>query len=85
MPHLALTCVDQNDICSLRIVCTTAHDKKEELERTDYYGNTALLKACYLGRMEAALTLLHFGANIKAVNHYGKFKLKMKLLLWLVV
>lgn len=67
----ALTCVTQNDICSLRIVCTMARDKKHELEETDYYGNTALLKACFMGRLEAVLTLLQFGADVKAVNHYG--------------
>ncbi|XP_005186354.1 DNA replication inhibitor plutonium [Musca domestica] len=69
----ALTCVQQNDICSLRIVCTMAGDnKKHELEEVDCYGNTALLKACYLGKLEAAITLLQFGANVRAVNHYGQ-------------
>ncbi|XP_037825659.1 DNA replication inhibitor plutonium [Lucilia sericata] len=68
----ALACVSQNDICSLRIVCTMARDKKHELEQSDYYGNTALLKACYLGSLEAVITLLQFGADIKAVNHYGQ-------------
>ncbi|XP_013111682.2 DNA replication inhibitor plutonium [Stomoxys calcitrans] len=68
----ALTCVGQNDICSLRILCTMTRDKKHELEEVDKYGNTALLKACYMGNLEAVITLLQFGANVKAVNHYGQ-------------
>lgn len=72
MTPTALTCVGQNDICSLRIVCTMARDKRHELEEVDCYGNTALLKACYMGKLEAAITLLQFGANVKVVNHYGK-------------
>uniref|UniRef100_A0A1L8ECV1 Putative dna replication inhibitor plutonium n=1 Tax=Haematobia irritans TaxID=7368 RepID=A0A1L8ECV1_HAEIR len=68
----ALACVGQNDICSLRIVCTMAREKKHELEEVDLYGNTALLKACYMGNLEAVITLLQFGANVKAVNHFGQ-------------
>ncbi|XP_017093690.2 DNA replication inhibitor plutonium [Drosophila bipectinata] len=70
----ALSCVGQNDLVSLRIVCTLAQNKRNKLslEDMDGYGNTALLKACYLGRFECARTLLHFGANIFAVNYFGQ-------------
>ncbi|XP_020802913.1 DNA replication inhibitor plutonium [Drosophila serrata] len=68
----ALSCVAQDDVVSLRIVCTMARDKHNSLEQLDCYGNTALLKACYLGRFECARTLLEFGGNIFAVNYFGQ-------------
>ncbi|KAH8400733.1 hypothetical protein KR009_000679, partial [Drosophila setifemur] len=64
----ALSCVGQNDIVSLRIVCTVSGN----LEEVDSYGNTALLKACYLGGFECAKTLLEFQANIYAINYFGQ-------------
>ncbi|KAH8301502.1 hypothetical protein KR059_004830, partial [Drosophila kikkawai] len=67
----ALSCVGQDDVVSLRIVCTLARDK-HDLEQLDSYGNTALLKACYLGRLECARTLLEFGGNIFAINYFGQ-------------
>ncbi|XP_070068563.1 DNA replication inhibitor plutonium [Drosophila takahashii] len=69
----ALGCVGQDDIVSLRIVCTMARDGRQyNLEEVDSYGNTALLKACYLGRFECARTLLEFGGNIFAINYFGQ-------------
>ncbi|KAH8389297.1 hypothetical protein KR200_010972, partial [Drosophila serrata] len=68
----ALSCVAQDDVVSLRIVCTMARDKHNSLEQLDCYGNTALLKACYLGRFECARTLLEFGGNIFAINYFGQ-------------
>ncbi|KAH8270765.1 hypothetical protein KR018_000623, partial [Drosophila ironensis] len=68
----AFACVSQDDIVSLRIVCTMARNKEHNLEELDSYGNTALLKACYLGKFECARTLLEFGANIFAVNYFGQ-------------
>ncbi|XP_017073076.1 DNA replication inhibitor plutonium [Drosophila eugracilis] len=69
----ALSCVGQDDIVSLRIICTMARDKKQyNIEEVDMYGNTALLKACYLGRYDCACTLLEFGANIFAINYFGQ-------------
>ncbi|XP_016986110.1 DNA replication inhibitor plutonium [Drosophila rhopaloa] len=69
----ALSCVGQDDVVSLRIVCTMARDgKPNSLEELDSYGNTALLKACYLGRFECAHTLLEFGGNIYAMNYFGQ-------------
>lgn len=38
----------------------------------DQYGNTALLKACHLGRFDCARILLEFGANIYAINYCGQ-------------
>ncbi|KAL9913903.1 plutonium [Glossina fuscipes fuscipes] len=64
----ALACVGQNDLLALRKVC----NRQEERERKDFYGNTALLKACYLGRLEAALILLRSGADVKAANYCGQ-------------
>ncbi|XP_034652483.1 DNA replication inhibitor plutonium [Drosophila subobscura] len=73
MPGLnALNCVGQNDLVSLRIICTMARNREYNVEDLDMYGNTALLKACYLGRLECACTLLEFGANIYAVNYFGQ-------------
>ncbi|KAH8258256.1 hypothetical protein KR038_008758, partial [Drosophila bunnanda] len=68
----ALSCVSQDDVVSLRIVCTMARDKHDNLEQLDSYGNTALLKACFLGRFECARTLLEFGGNIFALNYFGQ-------------
>lgn len=70
----ALSCVGQDDLVTLRIVCTMAQNKRNKLslEDVDDYGNTPLLKACYLGRSDCARTLLHFGANIFAVNYFGQ-------------
>ncbi|XP_052840707.1 DNA replication inhibitor plutonium [Drosophila gunungcola] len=69
----ALSFVGQDDIVSLRIICSKARDGKQySLEEVDSYGNTALLKACYLGRIECALTLLDFGGNIYAINYFGQ-------------
>ncbi|EDW36019.1 GL17572 [Drosophila persimilis] len=73
MPGMnALNCVGQNDLVSLRIICTMARNREYNVEELDKYGNTALLKACYLGRFECARTLLEFGANIYAVNYFGQ-------------
>ncbi|KAH8254779.1 hypothetical protein KR032_012092 [Drosophila birchii] len=69
---LALSCVAQDDVVSLRIVCTMARDRHDNLEQLDSYGNTALLKACYLGRFECARTILGFGGNIFAINYFGQ-------------
>lgn len=41
------------------------------MEETDIYGNTPLLKACYLGETESAKILLNFGANVAAINSCG--------------
>ncbi|XP_022227623.1 DNA replication inhibitor plutonium [Drosophila obscura] len=73
MPGMnALSCVGQNDLVSLRIICTMARNREYNVEELDMYGNTALLKACYMGRFECASTLLEFGANIYAVNYFGQ-------------
>nr|AAO17653.1 PLU [Drosophila saltans] len=66
----ALNCVSQDDVVSLRIICSLSQEYN--MEEVDQYGNTALLKACYLGRFECARTLLDFGANIYAVNYFGQ-------------
>nr|XP_036669842.1 DNA replication inhibitor plutonium isoform X2 [Drosophila suzukii] len=46
--------------------------RQYNLEEVDSYGNTALLKACYLGRFDCARTLLEFGGNIFAMNYFGQ-------------
>jgi len=46
--------------------------RQYNLEEVDSYGNTALLKACYLGRLDCARTLLEFGGNIFAMNYFGQ-------------
>lgn len=43
-----------------------------QLETVDYYGNTALLKACFLGNLDAVRVLLSFSANLYAVNYFGQ-------------
>ncbi|EDV98302.1 DNA replication inhibitor plutonium isoform X2 [Drosophila grimshawi] len=68
----ALSCVGEDDVISLRIICTLARNRQYNLEELDKYGNTALLKACYLGKLECACTLLEFGANIYVVNYFGQ-------------
>uniref|UniRef100_A0A1A9W6X5 Uncharacterized protein n=1 Tax=Glossina brevipalpis TaxID=37001 RepID=A0A1A9W6X5_9MUSC len=68
----ALECVGLNDLCTLDIICKTSNDRKRELEQQDFYGNTALLKACYSGKLKMVSTLLRFGADVKAVNYYGQ-------------
>nr|AAO17641.1 PLU [Drosophila hydei] len=68
----ALSCVTENDILSLRIICKIEANQQYKIEEVDKYGNTALLKSCYLGRLECALILLEFGANIYAVNYFGQ-------------
>ncbi|EDW74863.1 plutonium [Drosophila willistoni] len=66
----ALSCVAQDDVVSLRIICSLPQEYN--IEEVDHYGNTALLKACFLGRLECARTLLDLEANIYAVNYFGQ-------------
>ncbi|KAH8298436.1 hypothetical protein KR044_002977, partial [Drosophila immigrans] len=68
----ALSCVAQDDVVSLRIICSQARNYQQNIEDLDKYGNTALLKACYMGRFECARILLDFGADIRAVNYFGQ-------------
>nr|AAO17663.1 PLU [Drosophila virilis] len=68
----ALDCVGEDDVMSLRIICTLARNHKYNIEELDKYGNTALLKACYQGKFECARVLLDFGANIYAINYFGQ-------------
>ncbi|XP_017960522.1 DNA replication inhibitor plutonium [Drosophila navojoa] len=68
----ALSCVTSNDVMALRTICTVEPNPQYNIEEVDMYGNTALLKSCYLGRLECARTLLEFGANIYAVNYFGQ-------------
>lgn len=68
----ALDCVGQDDIVSLRIICSQARNYQYNIEELDMYGNTALLKACYMGRFECARILLNFGADIHAINYFGQ-------------
>ncbi|XP_034476811.1 DNA replication inhibitor plutonium [Drosophila innubila] len=68
----ALACVDQNDVVSLRIICSKARNHQYNIEELDMYGNTALLKACYMGKFECARILLDFGADIYAINYFGQ-------------
>ncbi|XP_011185439.1 DNA replication inhibitor plutonium isoform X2 [Zeugodacus cucurbitae] len=46
--------------------------KQIDLEEADIYGNTPLLKACYLGRRKHVELLLHVGANLNAINYLGQ-------------
>lgn len=57
---------------SLRMICTQSLNRTSDIEELDQYGNTALLKACYLGKFECARILLDFGANIHAINYCGQ-------------
>ncbi|KAH8355345.1 hypothetical protein KR093_011505, partial [Drosophila rubida] len=68
----ALNCVAQDDAVSLRIICSQADNYQQNIDDLDMYGNTALLKACYMGRFECARILLDFGADIHAVNYFGQ-------------
>ncbi|XP_062134103.1 DNA replication inhibitor plutonium [Drosophila sulfurigaster albostrigata] len=68
----ALFCVAQDDVVSLRILCSQARSYQQNIDELDMYGNTALLKACYMGRYECARVLLDFGADIHAVNYFGQ-------------
>nr|AAO17638.1 PLU [Drosophila funebris] len=68
----ALNCVGQDDVVSLRIICSQARNYQYNIEELDIYGNTALLKACYMGRLECARILLDFGADIHAINYFGQ-------------
>nr|AAO17647.1 PLU [Drosophila mercatorum]AAO17650.1 PLU [Drosophila mercatorum] len=68
----ALSCVSENDVAALRNICSLEANQQCNVEEVDKYGNTALLKSCYLGRWECARTLLAFGANIYAVNYFGQ-------------
>ncbi|XP_030388508.1 DNA replication inhibitor plutonium [Scaptodrosophila lebanonensis] len=68
----AFSCVDQDDIVSLRIICTLVGNSRYNIEALDRFGNTPLLYACYLGRFECARTLLEFRANIYAINYFGQ-------------
>lgn len=67
----ALACVTENNLRNLKIIC----DNKKDLEKVDSYGNTALLKACYLGRTNAVKMLLQAGANFKTINNLGNINL----------
>ncbi|XP_055917744.1 DNA replication inhibitor plutonium isoform X2 [Eupeodes corollae] len=44
----------------------------QQLEVVDSYGNTALLKACYLGNVDAVRVLLKFNVNLHAINFFGQ-------------
>lgn len=57
---------------SLRIICSKARNHQYNIEEMDMYGNTALLKACYMGKLECARILLDFGADIYAINYFGQ-------------
>ncbi|XP_011200025.2 DNA replication inhibitor plutonium [Bactrocera dorsalis] len=49
-----------------------SNPQQYDLEETDIYGNTPLLKACYLGRRDHVDLLLKRGANLKAMNYLGQ-------------
>ncbi|KAL7738442.1 hypothetical protein ACLKA6_006752 [Drosophila palustris] len=68
----ALDCVGQDDVVSLRIICSNARNCQYNIEELDMYGNTALLKACYMGRYECVRVLLDYGADIRAINYFGQ-------------
>ncbi|KAL5277475.1 plu family protein [Megaselia abdita] len=53
--------------------------KDYDIEKSDSYGNTPLLKACYLGETKSAQYLLSYGANIDAINSCGQSTLNLAL------
>ncbi|XP_055840255.1 DNA replication inhibitor plutonium [Episyrphus balteatus] len=59
-----------NDTDRLLEACATC--TPQQLEAVDFYGNTALLKACYLGNLEAVQVLLSFNVNLHAINYFGQ-------------
>ncbi|KAM8713676.1 hypothetical protein ACLKA7_013923 [Drosophila subpalustris] len=61
-----------DDVVSLRIICSNARNCQYNIEELDMYGNTALLKACYMGRYECVRVLLDYGADIRAINYFGQ-------------
>ncbi|ALC41360.1 plu, partial [Drosophila busckii] len=65
-------CVSYNDVISLRNICMLARKHQYNLEELDKFGNTPLLKACYLGRLECVCILLEFGADIYTINYFGQ-------------
>lgn len=69
---IALDYVAQDDAVSLRMICTATRNRQCMIEELDQYGNTALLKACHLGRFDCARILLDFGASIFAINYCGQ-------------
>ncbi|XP_004522824.1 DNA replication inhibitor plutonium [Ceratitis capitata] len=69
-----IRCVEERDTSSLRaILAQQRHNpKKFDLEETDKYGNTPLLRACYLAKVEHADLLIRHGASLKAINYLGQ-------------
>lgn len=53
--------------------------KDYDIEKTDSYGNTPLLKACYLGKTKSVQYLLSYGANIAAINACGQSTLNLAI------
>lgn len=70
----ALSCVTDNELRNLKIIC----ERRKDLEKVDDYGNTALLKSCYLGQTRSVQMLLKAGANFKAINNLGKFIIRTR-------
>ncbi|XP_067628793.1 DNA replication inhibitor plutonium [Eurosta solidaginis] len=46
--------------------------KQLDLEEADFYGNTPLLKACYMGKGEHVRLLIRYGASLTAINYLGQ-------------
>lgn len=49
------------------------------IEATDIYGNTPLLKACYCGSIRSVEYLLHFRAKIDAINFFGQSSVNLAI------
>lgn len=53
--------------------------KDYNIEKNDSYGNTPLLKACYLGETKSVHYLLDYGANVAAINSCGQTTLNLAI------
>ncbi|XP_017483468.1 PREDICTED: DNA replication inhibitor plutonium [Rhagoletis zephyria] len=72
-------CIRESNANSLYALLAQRKSNREELEleETDDYGNTPLLKACFMGKPEHAEVLIRYGANLKAINYLGQNALTM--------
>lgn len=66
----APSCVADIELRNLKLIC----EQRKDLEKVDEYGNTALLKSCYLGQTRSVKMLLKAGANFKAINNLGNYR-----------
>ncbi|XP_054739255.1 DNA replication inhibitor plutonium [Anastrepha obliqua] len=67
-------CIEEGNTTALRALLERYKNKREklDLEEPDTYGNTPLLKACYLAKLEHVELLLRYGASLKSINYLGQ-------------